>query len=123
MTPLRVMVVEDEAVIAMLFSEVLENLGYEVCCVETTQADAVAAAARCKPDLMIVDERLSDGSGVAAVEEINRTGFIPHVFVSGDSVALQKMPNAIRVEKPFRESDLTHAIERAMAVTATITGV
>jgi DNA-binding response OmpR family regulator len=73
MKALNVLVVEDDALIGMLFADVLAAMGHDVCAIEATEADAVAAAARYKPDLMIVDARLRDGSGVSAVEEILRT--------------------------------------------------
>lgn len=116
MKALRVLVVEDEAIIAMLFADVLEAMGYDVCAVESTAAGAVAAAARCKPDLMIVDANLRGGSGVCAVAEILRGGFIPHLFVSGNplrDLSLEK--GAIMIQKPFVESDLVRAIQRALS--------
>lgn len=84
MTTLRVLVVEDDAVIGVLLAEMLEEMGHDVCAVEATEAEAVIAAARWHPDLMIVDVRLGEGSGVAAVDEIHRAGPVPHVFVSAD---------------------------------------
>lgn len=111
----RVLVVEDDAVIATLLAEVLEGMGHDVCAIEATEADAVAAANRCRPDLMIVDARLGDGSGVSAVEEILRAGFVPHVFVSGDALRVQALrPGALVIQKPFRESDLARAIQHAL---------
>lgn len=118
MAALRVLLVEDEAVIAVLLAEVLGGMGYEVCAIEATEADAVAAAVRCRPDLMIVDARLGAGSGVSAVEQILRDGPVPHVFVSGDSSSVQALrPDAVVMQKPFREADLANAIERALAAT------
>jgi two-component system, response regulator PdtaR len=115
MNALRVLVVEDDAMIGTLLAEVLEGMGHDVCAIEATEAGAVAGALRCRPDIMIVDARLGDGSGVSAVEEILRTRFVPHVFVSGDAlrVRLQK-PNAVVMQKPYRAPDLTEAIERAL---------
>ena len=86
MTALRVLIVEDEAVLAMLYEDVLVAMGHEVCAIEATELGAVAATVRCRPDLMIVDAHLRDGSGVSAVSAILRAGYIPHVFVSGDSL-------------------------------------
>jgi two-component system, response regulator PdtaR len=83
---LRVLIVEDEAMIAMLLAEVLTGLGHEVYATEATEAGAVAAAARHQPELMIVDDELRRGNGIAAVEQITRSGFIPHVFVTGKSL-------------------------------------
>jgi DNA-binding response OmpR family regulator len=109
---------EDEAMIAMLLAEVLRELGHEVCATEATEAGAIAAAARHKPDLMIVDEELRQGSGISAVERITRSGFIPHVFVTGNSLRDRSLsPSAVAVQKPFTISELTWAIKRALAVT------
>ena len=115
MKALRVLVVEDEMLIGKLLAEALGAMGYDVCAVEATEMGAVAAAARCNPDLMIVDARLRDGSGVSAVEEILRTGWIPHVFVSGDlKGVLAIRPDAVILQKPFRDTDLARAIRRAL---------
>ncbi len=115
MRGLRVLVMEDEIIIAMLFSEVLEGMGHHVCASVATEAEAVSAAARCRPDLMIVDAHLRKGSGVSAVAEILRWGFIPHIFVSGDSAhSLSLGPGAIAIQKPFLEADLVLAIQRAL---------
>ena len=119
MKALRVLVVEDEILIGMLLADALGAMGYEVCAIEATEIGAVAAAARCNPDLMIVDARLRDGSGVSAVEEILRTGWVPHVFVSGETSTIQALrPGAIVIQKPFRDMDLGRAIQRALDVAA-----
>jgi two-component system, response regulator PdtaR len=114
MKALRVLVVEDETLIGMLLADTLGAMGHDVCAVEATEAGAVAAAARCNPDLMIVDARLRQGSGVSAVEEILRTGWIPHVFVSGETTIQALRPGAIVIQKPFRDIDLNRAIQRAL---------
>jgi len=114
--PLRVLVVEDDAVIALLYGEVLQGMGYEVCAIVGEETAAVAAALSGRPDLMIVDQRLGAGSGVAAVDEILTTRFIPQVFVSGDPSALRlSRPDAVVLRKPFHEAELGAAIERALA--------
>jgi DNA-binding response OmpR family regulator len=116
MKVLRVLVVEDEAMIATLLAEVLTDMGHDVCGIEATEADAVAAAARCRPDMMIVDVWLGDGNGVAAVEEIRRTGPVPHVFVTGDISRVQALrQDAVIIQKPYREPDLVHAMRRALS--------
>src|ERR1700719_4544619 len=58
MKALRVLVIEDDALIAMLLSELLAGMGHDVCATAATEADAVTAATRHRPDLMIVDARL-----------------------------------------------------------------
>jgi CheY-like chemotaxis protein len=120
---LRVLIIEDEAIIAMLLAEVLGGLGYEVCAIEATEAGAVTAALRCRPDLMIVDVRLGDGSGISAVGTILRTGPIPHIFVSGELSTIQAMrPDAVVLRKPFSETDLVRAIRRALDGVAALQG-
>jgi DNA-binding response OmpR family regulator len=116
MTALRVLVVEDDALIGMLLAEMLAGMGHDVCAIEATEADAVTAAARCRPDLMIVDVRLGDGSGVDAVDEIHRSGPVPHIFVSGDVSRVKAMrPSAVMIQKPYREIDLARVIRCALS--------
>ena len=115
MSPLRVLLVEDERSLGALFTEVLQGMGYVVCEVAATEAGAVAAAERCKPDLMLVDIQLGVGSGITAVAEILRRGFVPHVFYSGDISGVRaSRPTAVAIQKPFRISELARAIERAL---------
>ncbi len=115
MMALRILVVEDEPIIAMMFAEVLESMGHDVCAIESTEAGAVAAAARCKPNLMIVDARLTDWSGVMAVSRILLSGFVPHVFVSGASACeLSLGPDAVMLQKPFDEAGLARAMKQAL---------
>jgi two-component system, response regulator PdtaR len=86
MNGLRTLVVEDDAMIGELLAETLAGLGHTVCAVESDVANAVAAAAHWRPDLMIVDVGLGEASGIVAVKEILRSGYVPHVFVTGDTV-------------------------------------
>ena len=116
MKALRILVVEEDTMIGRVLAEMLEDLGYVVCAVETRAVNAMAAAERCRPDLMIVDVGLSEASGVAAVREILRGGFVPHVFVTGDVLRdLSLGPEAALIQKPFREPDIVQAIQRALA--------
>jgi CheY-like chemotaxis protein len=117
MKALRVLVIEDDALIAMLLSELLAGMGHDVCATAGTEAEAVSAATRYDPDLMIVDARLGRGSGVSAVEEILRARAVRHVFVSGDVESVwRRRPDAIVIRKPFREAELARAIDAALAV-------
>ena len=116
MEALRTLVVEDDAVIGELLAETLEGLGHRVCAVENNIGDAVTAARRHRPDVMIVDVGLGEESGVAAVKEILRSHFAAHVFVTGDSLTnLSLGPNSVLIRKPFRVSDLDQAIQKALA--------
>jgi two-component system, response regulator PdtaR len=115
MNGLRILVVEDDAVIGMMLAEMLEDMGHDVCSIEATEADAVTAADRCRPDLMIVDVMLKDGNGVSAVAKILRVGPVPHLFVGADLRRLKALrPSAVAIQKPYREADLTQAIQLAL---------
>lgn len=119
MKALRILVVEDDAVIAMLLADMFAGMGHDVCAIEATKAGAVAAAIQCRPDLIIVDARLGDETGVSAVEEILLKGFVPHVFISGDIATVRALiPGAVALQKPFDESDLVWAIQRALGAAA-----
>jgi DNA-binding response OmpR family regulator len=115
MQPLRVLIVEDDAVIGVLLAELLRGMGHEVCDTAATEAAAVTAAERCAPDLMIVDARLGRGSGVSAVDQIIRARRVAHFFLSGDAEGVRMLrPDAVVVRKPFRKADLERAIDLAL---------
>ena len=112
----RVLVMEDDIMIGTLLGEMLTDMGHAVCATETTEAGAVTAAARCRPDLMIVDVRLGSGSGIRATDEILRSGSVPHVFVCGDISAIAAhRASAVAIQKPFRAADLARAIQRVLS--------
>jgi two-component system, response regulator PdtaR len=116
---LRVLIVEDEAVIGLLLQDTVESLGHSVCGIANTESDAIVQADRYQPDLMIIDAGLRSGSGVSAIEAIERTRRVPHIFVTGNARSVQALrPGAIVLEKPFFNDDLATAIERALAVAA-----
>jgi len=115
MKSLRVLIVEDDLTIGPLLAETLEQLGHVVCALEVDAAAAVSAARRCHPDLMIVDIGLGEASGIAAVEEILKEGFAPHVFVTGDGLrGLPLGSEAVLIQKPYKSSDLVAAITRSI---------
>ena len=115
MKPIRILVAEDDPMIAMLLEELLEATGYEVCAVVSDQSEVIAAAAKHRPDLMIVDEGLREGSGIVAVIEILKIKFIPHIFSTGnDRRVLSYNPDAIVLQKPYSVQALSRAIECAL---------
>jgi two-component system, response regulator PdtaR len=117
---LRILVIEDDMLIGMLFAETLTSMGHQVCAVAVNEHDAVTAARDHQPDIMIVDAKLGQGSGITAVDDIIARAFIPHLFVTGDRPGvLELRPNAIVIEKPFHVRDLSDAIELAMTMAQT----
>jgi CheY-like chemotaxis protein len=119
MKKLRVMIVEDDALIAELLSELIRAFGHEVCAIEDSESGAVAAAGREKPDLMIVDAQLREGSGIGAIETILAFGPMPHILVSGDAQNVRTLrPQATVLQKPYFEVDLVLAIQKALGLPA-----
>jgi two-component system, response regulator PdtaR len=115
MDPLRILVIEDDPLIAMMLGEMLSGLGHRVCATAATPAEAIAAARQEVPDLLLSDIKLRNGSGIDAVEEILRSGPVPHMFMTGDPVALNlRVPDAVVVRKPFSSIALAKAIEKAL---------
>jgi CheY-like chemotaxis protein len=110
---LRTVVAEDDAIIGMLLAEILEHMGHEVCAVVSSEAATVTAAALWKPDLMIVDARLRNGSGVSAMKTIMQSQAVPHLFITGAPYDVGES-NALVLHKPFREDDLSEAIIRTI---------
>ena len=116
MEKIRVLIAEDDALIGLLLGEMLESMNYDVCAIVDTEVDAVKAAARCEPQLMIVDQSLAEGDGLHAVETICGVRPVAHVFVSGDVRRLRsRAPDAIIVQKPYRTAELVRAIAAALA--------
>lgn len=116
MKALSILVVEDDAVVAELLAELISEYGHVICAIEATETGAIAAAARYKPDLVIIDAQLGRGSGIAAVDAMMRAGPVAHLFVSGDiAKVLALRPNAVALQKPYSETALLAAMERALA--------
>ncbi len=112
----RVLVVEDDITIGAMLGEILADMGHAVCATETTEAGAITAAARCRPDLMIVDVRLGSGCGMRATDAILRGGSVPHIFVTGDIFAMiEYRSDAVVIHKPFFTAQLAEAIEQVLA--------
>jgi len=117
---LRVLIIEDDALVVLLLTELLAIMGHEVCATAASEAAAIDAALRDEPDLVIADSHLQSGSGISAVEKIiGRRGHIPHLFLTGDGAEIvRRRPAAIVLRKPFPQSALTKAIESALDVAA-----
>ena len=106
--PRRVLVVEDNAVVAILVEEILTGAGYEVV-MASSLAEARAAVAA---DLLLCDVDLPDGTGVDLAVELG----VPAVMMSGSPLnradRARLPPTAGFVQKPFDVATLLGAIEQ-----------
>jgi CheY-like chemotaxis protein len=118
MAATRVLIVEDDAMLSAVLAELLSDHGYEICGTAASEPEAVAAAARDRPDLLIVDDQLREGTGGAAVERIYQERVVPCVFMSG-AMAFPDRARRQVLRKPFMLGDLLIAIDSAMSKSGT----
>ena len=123
MRALKILIIEDEAIIGMLLSEVLIGMGHSVIGVVGTESAAVTLAAEYLPDFLIVDAGLTKGNGISAVDRIIADRYVPHFFTTGNVLKVRLVkPDAIILEKPFHEAEIVDAIALALAQTPTLAG-
>jgi len=118
----RVLVIEDEAVIAMDIVVTVRSAGHTVVGVADTEAKAVALSEEFRPALILADVQLKDGdSGIEAVEKIMRISEVPVIFVTGFPEAFltgDKVEPTFLLTKPFDPEALTATIGQALATRA-----
>jgi CheY-like chemotaxis protein len=112
---LRILIVEDEAIIGLLLGDLLADMGHDVCAIASTAIEAVAAAAAHRPELMIVDVNLGGENGIAAVDAIQAQWPTPCIFVSGDDHVLSILAARGQVlAKPYQPRQIALAITHAL---------
>ena len=119
MKALRVLIVEDEAIVAMDIEERLANLGYEPVGHAISGPEAIDLAERLRPDVVLMDIHLrGEMDGISAARELHRTLCAPVIFLTAFSED-ETLKQASLVEpygyiiKPFKDSDLKSTIEIA----------
>lgn len=116
----RILVVEDEAIVAMDIQNRLKHLGYETAGVCSSGEDAVDKAGKLKPDLILMDIMLEGGmDGIEAAGVINEDFGIPVVYLTAyaDQKTLEraKITNPFGyIIKPFEDRELQTTIEMAV---------
>ncbi len=119
--PARVLVVEDEAIIAMDLERMLTRLGYRSVGAVTRFKDVVPAIQRHKPDVVIMDVRLDgEKDGIAIATELYAREPIVVIFVTAfsDAETVERMARSGAygcVIKPVDEERLHAAIRLAHA--------
>jgi CheY-like chemotaxis protein len=115
-----ILIVEDEGFIALHLADVLGDLGYRVCAIARNAAEAIEAAGRLRPDLVLTDINLGEGAnGIEAARVIRERFGIPSCFVSG-SLDAQAMDEARLsapvgfVSKPFQPKTLGAVLAEAV---------
>lgn len=84
--PLNILLVEDELIIALMMQQMIRRLGHQVVAAVTTGREAVEAALKHKPDLILMDIRLEgEMDGIDAMNKIAEQQQTPVIFVTGNS--------------------------------------
>jgi DNA-binding response OmpR family regulator len=111
---LKVLIAEDDLLIADLAEETLTEHGYEVCGIGRNVADSLALASRHKPDLAILDVRLADGDmGTAIAAELTDRRNLGILYVTGNIAAVEQaaVHGHACLQKPYRSMDLLRSLE------------
>jgi two-component system, cell cycle sensor histidine kinase and response regulator CckA len=117
---LRVLIVEDEGLIAEELRERLSRMGMTVVAAVDSADAALASAVKLRPDLVLMDIRIrGDRDGVQAAADITRVVDVPIVYLTAhsDRATLDRAKSTAPfgyIVKPFQERDLLVAIELAI---------
>jgi DNA-directed RNA polymerase specialized sigma24 family protein len=120
----EIMVIEDEAIIAMDLEGIVRAMGHVVTGVARTRDAAIALAARKVPDLILADIQLADGSsGIDAVNAIlAKHGDRPVIFITAFPERLltgERPEPAFLISKPYGEEQVRAAVSQAMFFAST----
>lgn len=118
---LKVLIVEDESIIAWALESLVEDLGHEVVAVAASGEAAIAAAAQHHPELIVMDINLGRGlDGIDAAERIQAGGAVAVIFVSayGDEGTRARIndqvPGAPLLTKPVSAKAIQRAVEQVV---------
>jgi len=126
-TMLKVLIVEDELIIADLLALTLVDSGYDVCGVARTVDEGVALGELHRPDLAVLDVRLAlGGRGQEIAQRLNSKGKFGVLYATGDDVrnsALTLADGEASISKPYRAVDVVRALKivREIIVSGTAT--
>jgi two-component system, response regulator PdtaR len=111
----RLLIVEDEPLVAFDNEHVLTDAGYQVVATVDGVAEAISAIESEQIDLVLADLRLSDGdSGIDVARAAHAHG-VPVLFVSGHCPEAARQLAVGCLAKPFRPRDLLDAINAVEA--------
>ncbi|EMG37028.1 CheY-like receiver, AAA-type ATPase, and DNA-binding domain containing response regulator [Desulfocurvibacter africanus PCS] len=120
MPPAKVMIVEDEAIVALCLERAVRRMGHSVSCVVDKGEDAVIQFERQPADVVLMDVRLKgDMDGIEAARHIVSQRHIPVIFLTAynDTATILRAENitpAAFLSKPVDETQLAQAIAEAM---------
>lgn len=114
----RVLIIEDEPIIAMDIETIVRDLGHDVTGVAVTRDEAVALAMEDRPGLVLADIQLADdSSGIDAVKDILAQFAVPVIFITAFPERLltgERPEPTFLITKPFQRSTVKAAIAQAL---------
>lgn len=116
----KLLIVEDERIVAKDIQSTLQNLGYEILAMVSSGEEAVSRAAEMRPDLVLMDIMLKGQmDGIQAAQVIQDRFSIPVIYLTAyaDSSTLQRAKITTPfgyILKPFEERELHTTIEMAL---------
>ena len=119
---MKVLIVEDDLMIADMLEEVLLTHNYRVCGIAATVTEAVALALREKPDLAIIDLRLADGGlGTDIAAHIADKRGLGILYATGNAanVVLTSAQGQACISKPYSEASLLRALNIVTEIVTT----
>lgn len=117
----RLLVAEDEGLVALSMEMFLTDMGYDVCGIAKSAPEAVRLAEAHHPDLALMDVRLAgDTDGLAAAREMRQRFAVPSILLTGASgldSAVAREAGALGVlRKPYEPEQLARMIRAALQV-------
>ncbi|HEX8554837.1 MAG TPA: response regulator [Sphingomonas sp.] len=117
-TRARVLIIEDEPIIAMDIESIVRDLGHDVTGVAVTRDEALALAMEDRPGLVLADIQLADdSSGIDAVKDILAEFEVPVIFITAFPERLltgERPEPTFMITKPFQRSTVKAAISQAL---------
>lgn len=114
----RVMIIEDEPLIALDIEQLVTDIGHEVVGMATTHREATKVATEVKPGIVLADIHLADGSsGIDAVNDILKEIDVPVIFITAYPERLltgDRPEPAFLVTKPFKPEMVKAIMSQAL---------
>lgn len=109
------LIIDENIAISRAIQNYLAGLGFGSFDLTWTEQQALAAARRCKPDLIVIGDDIEFGCVMRAARRISSDGSIPVLMVSGDPArASGKLTRASSYEGPFRINQIEEAVDLAL---------
>jgi len=111
---LKVLIAEDDLMMADMLSDIVVGAGYQVCGVARTVAEGVALGEVHKPDLALLDLRLASGGiGTEIAAQLGRGNGMGVLYATGNArqIKLTSDNGQATLGKPYRADDVVRALE------------